>query len=102
MALPLARSGDKWGVLVVFGGRGQNPGAWNYATAPLLFDGAPTGAGGGVGREGPSPGTLLQPAQLAAELTAAARALEASGSMVATSLGVEELLQTLLAPESSL
>ena len=38
-------------------------------------------------------GTLLQPAQLGAGLTAAARALEASGSTAATALGVEELLQ---------
>ena len=38
-------------------------------------------------------GTLLQPAQLGAGLTAAARALESSGSTAATALGVEELLQ---------
>ena len=38
-------------------------------------------------------GTLLQPAQLGAGLTAAARALEASGSKAATALGVEELLE---------
>lgn len=41
-------------------------------------------------------GTLLQPAQLGAGLTAAARALEASGSTAATALGVEELLESLL------
>lgn len=40
-------------------------------------------------------GTLLQPAQLGAGLTAAARALEASGSTAATALGVEELLNSL-------
>lgn len=44
-------------------------------------------------------GTLLQPAQLGAGLTAAARALEASGSTAATALGVEELLEGLLASE---
>jgi hypothetical protein len=44
-------------------------------------------------------GTLLQPAQLGAGLTAAARALEASGSTAATALGVEELLEKLLGPE---
>ncbi|MBM5825897.1 MAG: hypothetical protein FJ054_11190 [Cyanobacteria bacterium M_surface_10_m2_119] len=44
-------------------------------------------------------GTLLQPAQLGAGLTAAARALEASGSTAATALGVEELLEALLASE---
>ncbi|MEN9767415.1 MAG: hypothetical protein RLZZ32_1375 [Cyanobacteriota bacterium] len=43
--------------------------------------------------------TLLQPAQLGAGLTAAARALEASGSTAATALGVEELLESLLGPE---
>jgi len=37
-------------------------------------------------------GTLLQPAQLGAGLTAAARAMEASGSTAATALGVDELL----------
>jgi hypothetical protein len=47
-------------------------------------------------------GTLLQPAQLGAGLTAAARALEASGSTAATALGVEELLEALLAPEPNL
>ena len=44
-------------------------------------------------------GTLLQPAQLDAGLTAAARVLEASGSTAATALGVEEQLESLLAPE---
>ena len=44
-------------------------------------------------------GTLLQPGQLGAALGAAARALEASGSTAATALGVEELLEALLAPE---
>lgn len=44
-------------------------------------------------------GTLLQPAQLGAGLTAAARALESSGSTAATALGVEELLEALLVPE---
>lgn len=39
--------------------------------------------------------TLLQPGQLGASLTAAARALEASGSTAATALGVEELLDYL-------
>jgi len=40
-------------------------------------------------------GTLLQPAQLGSALTAAARALEASGSTAATALGVDELLLSL-------
>ena len=44
-------------------------------------------------------GTLLQPAQLGAGLTAAARALEASGSTAATALGVEELLEYLASNE---
>ena len=46
-------------------------------------------------------GTLLQPAQLGAGLTAAARALEASGSTAATALGVEELLEVLIVEEPS-
>ncbi|MFT5339140.1 MAG: hypothetical protein ACI9IO_000874 [Cyanobium sp.] len=44
-------------------------------------------------------GSLLQPGQLGASLTAAARALEASGSTAATALGVEELLETLVSKE---
>jgi hypothetical protein len=44
-------------------------------------------------------GLLLQPGQLVASLTAAARALEASGSTAATALGVEELLETLVSKE---
>jgi hypothetical protein len=44
-------------------------------------------------------GLLLQPGQLGASLTAAARALEASGSTAATALGVEELLETLVSKE---
>lgn len=43
-----------------------------------------------------SAGTLLQPGQLGASLTAAARALEASGSTAATALGVDELMEQLL------
>ena len=46
-------------------------------------------------------GTLLQPAQLGAGLTAAARALEASGSTAAMALGVEQLLESLIAPETT-
>mgnify|MGYP006284497019 CR=1 FL=1 len=42
-----------------------------------------------------SAGTLLQPVQLGAALTAAARAMEASGSTAATALGVDELLDRL-------
>lgn len=53
-------------------------------------------------REHLAAGTLLQPAQLGAGLTAAARALDASGSTAATALGVEELLEALLAPEPNL
>ena len=45
-------------------------------------------------------GTLLQPGQLGASLTAAARALEASGSTAATALGVEELLEYLASKEA--
>ena len=41
-------------------------------------------------------GTLLQPGQVGTALTASARALEASGSTVATALGVDELLEQLL------
>jgi hypothetical protein len=47
-------------------------------------------------------GTLLQPAQLGAGLTAAARAMEASGSTAAMALGVEELLEVLLTSKTSL
>jgi len=43
-----------------------------------------------------SAGTLLQPGQLGASLTAAARALEASGSTAATALGIDELMEQLL------
>ena len=46
-----------------------------------------------------SAGTLLQPGQVGTALTAAARALEASGSTAATALGVEELLETLVSKE---
>lgn len=41
-------------------------------------------------------GTLLQPGQLGASLTAAARALEASGSTAATALGIDDLMEQLL------
>lgn len=41
-------------------------------------------------------GTLLQPGQLGASLTAAARALEAAGSTAATALGIDELMEQLL------
>jgi hypothetical protein len=44
-------------------------------------------------------GSLMQQGQLGASLTAAARALEASGSTAATALGVEELLETLVSKE---
>lgn len=43
-----------------------------------------------------SNGTLLQPGQLGTALTAAARALEASGSTAATVLGIDELLEELI------
>ncbi len=46
-------------------------------------------------------GSLMQPGQLGASLTAAARALEASGSTAATALGVDELLEQLLSDASA-
>lgn len=46
-------------------------------------------------------GTLLKPAQLGAGLTAAARAMEASGSTAAAALGVDQLLEMLLGSDGS-